>query len=67
LGEAKDDTPIEEFLVKKAPTNNCLQKGGHCVKVDWSAVRWKMVNIVLALILCRVHLKMVDFFNKEEL
>jgi len=29
LGEAKDDTPIEEFLVKKLRTDNSLQNGGH--------------------------------------
>jgi len=48
LGEAKDSTPIEEFLVKKLRTDDCLQKGGHCEMVDCSAVRWNMVNIVLA-------------------
>jgi hypothetical protein len=50
LGEAKDGTPIEEFLVKKLSTDECLQRGGQCEMVDCSAVRWNMVNIVLALI-----------------
>jgi ankyrin repeat protein len=48
LGEAKDGTPIEEFLVKKLSKDEYLQEGGQCV--DCSAVRWNLVNIVLALI-----------------
>jgi ankyrin repeat protein len=50
LGEAKDDITIEEFLVKKVETDDCLQRGGHCEMVDCSAVRWNLVNVVLALI-----------------
>jgi len=49
LGEAEDGTPIEEFLVKKLLTDECLQRG-RCNLVACWAVRWNMVNIVLALI-----------------
>jgi ankyrin repeat protein len=48
--EAQDGTPIEKFLVKKLSTDECLQRGGHCKVVACSAVRWNMVNIVLALL-----------------
>jgi ankyrin repeat protein len=48
LGEAKDGTPIEKFLVTKLRTDESLQRGGHCEMVDCSAARWNMVNIVLA-------------------
>jgi hypothetical protein len=67
LGEAKDGTPIEEFLVKKLQTDECLQRGGHCEMVDCSAVRWKMVNIVLALIRWRGATEDGRFLKKEEL
>jgi hypothetical protein len=48
LGEAKDDIPIKEFLVRTLRTDDCLKRGGQCAVVDCSAVRWNMVNIVLA-------------------
>ncbi len=67
LGEAKDDTPIEEFLVKKLQTDECWQRGGHCAMVDCSAVRWNMTNIVLALIRWRGGGEDGRFFKKEEL
>jgi hypothetical protein len=67
LGEAKDDTPIEEFLVKKLQTDECLQREGHCTMVDCSAVRWNMVNIVLALIRWRGAAEDGRFLKKEEL
>jgi hypothetical protein len=67
LGEAKDGTPIEEFLVKKVRTDECLQRGGHCVRVDCSAVRWNMVNIVLALIRWRGPADRNFFLQKHEL
>jgi len=67
LGEAKDDTAIEEFLVKKLQKDNCLQKGGHCLKVDCSAVRWNMVNIVLAFIRWRGAAEDGRFLKKEQL
>jgi hypothetical protein len=54
--------------VKKLQTDNCLQKGGHCVKkVDCSAGRWNMVNIVLALICWRGAAEDGRFLKKEEL
>jgi hypothetical protein len=67
LGEAKDDTPMEEFLVKKLQTDECLQRGGHCTMVDCSAVRWNMVNIALALIRWRGAAEDGRFLKKEEL
>jgi hypothetical protein len=67
LGEAKDRTPIEEFLVKKLSTDECLQTGGQCEMVDCSAVRWNMVNIVLALIRWRGAAEDGKFLEKEEL
>jgi ankyrin repeat protein len=67
LGEAKDGTPIEEFLVKKLWTDDCWQKGEHCAKVHCSAVRWNMVNIVLALIRWKRAVKYGTFLEKEEL
>ncbi|CAK9863766.1 unnamed protein product [Sphagnum jensenii] len=65
LGEAKDGTPIEEFLVKKLSTDECLQRGGQCEMVDCSAVRWNMVNIVLALIRWRGAAEDGRFLQKE--
>ncbi|CAM6037706.1 unnamed protein product [Sphagnum compactum] len=67
LGEAKDGTPIEEFLVKKLCTDDCWQKGEHCAKVECSAVRWNMVNIVLALIRWRGAAEDGRFLKTEEL
>jgi hypothetical protein len=67
LGEAKDGTPIEEFLVKKLSIDECLQRGGHCAMVDCSAVRWNMLNIVLALIRWRGAAEDGTFLEKEEL
>jgi len=67
LGEAKDGTPIEEFLVKKLSIDECLQRGGHCAMVDCSAVRWNMVNIVLALIRWRRAAEFGTFLQKEQL
>ncbi|KAH9540464.1 hypothetical protein CY35_14G006500 [Sphagnum magellanicum] len=67
LGEAKDGTRIQEFLVKKIHTDECLQRGGHCAMVDCSAVRWNMVNIVLALIRWRGAAEHGTFLQKEEL
>ncbi|KAH8940864.1 hypothetical protein BDL97_14G007100 [Sphagnum fallax] len=67
LGEAKDDTPIEEFLVKKLKTDECLQRGRHCAMVDCSAVRWNMVNIVLALIRWRDAAEYGRVLRNEEL
>jgi hypothetical protein len=68
LGEAKDGTPIEEFLVKKLQRDECLQRGGeHCTMVDCSAVRWNMVNIVLASIRWRGAVEDGRFLKKEEL
>jgi hypothetical protein len=67
LGEAKDGTPIEEFLVKKISRDECLKRGGHCEMVDCSAVRWNMVNIVLAFIRCRGAAEDGRFLKKEEL
>jgi hypothetical protein len=49
LGEAKDGTSIEELLVKRFSTDKCLQRGGRCEMAYYLAVRWNMVNIVLAL------------------
>jgi hypothetical protein len=67
LGEAKDGTPIEKFLVKTLSTDGCLQRGGDCEMVDCSAVRWNMVNIVLALIRWRGAAEDGRFLQKEEL
>ncbi|CAK9863761.1 unnamed protein product [Sphagnum jensenii] len=67
LGEAKDDTPIKEFLVRKLRTDDCLQKGGHCPMVDCSAARWNMVNIVLASIRWRHAAEGGRVLRKEEL
>ncbi|CAM6040373.1 unnamed protein product [Sphagnum compactum] len=67
LGEAKDDTPIEEFLLKKLSTDKCLQRGRHCAMVDCSAVRWNMVNIVLALIRWRDAAQDGRVLRNEEL
>jgi len=67
LGEAKDRTRIEEFLVKKFSTDECLQRGGQCEMVDCSAVRWNMVNIVLALIRWRGAAEDGRFLQKGEL
>jgi hypothetical protein len=67
LGEAKDGTPIEEFLVKKLQTDECWGSGGHCAMVDCSAVRLNLVNIVLALIRCRGAAKDGRFLKTEEL
>ncbi|CAK9261368.1 unnamed protein product [Sphagnum jensenii] len=67
LGEAKDGTPIEEFLVKKLSTDECLQRGGQCEMVDCSAVRWNMVNIVLALIRWRDAAENGRVLRNEEL
>jgi ankyrin repeat protein len=68
LGEAKDGTPIEEFLLKKLQTDKCLQRGGeHCTMVDCSAARWNMVNIVLALIRWRGAAEFGRSLRKEEL
>ncbi|CAM6030035.1 unnamed protein product [Sphagnum balticum] len=47
LGEAKDGTRIEEFLVMKIHGDICLQRGGGYSTLR-SAARWNMVNIVLA-------------------
>jgi len=67
LREAEDGTPIEKFLVKKFSTDECLQRGGQCEMVDCSAVRWNMVNIVLALIRWRDAAEDGRFLQKEEL
>jgi hypothetical protein len=67
LGEAKDGKRIQEFLVKKLSTDECLQRGGQCKMVDCSAVRWNMVNIVLALIRWRRAVEDGRFLQKEEL
>jgi hypothetical protein len=67
LGESKDGTPIEEFLVKKLWRDDCWQKGEHCAKVHCSAVRWNMVNIVLALIRWKRAVRYGPFLEKEEL
>jgi hypothetical protein len=67
LGEAKDGTPIEEFLVKKLSIDECLQSGGHCAMVDCSAARWNMVNIVLAFRRWRGAAEDGTFLRKEEL
>jgi hypothetical protein len=66
LGEAKDDTTIQ-FLVKKLQKDDCLQRGGHCEMVDCSAVRWNLVNVVLALIRSRGAAEVGTFLRKEEL
>jgi hypothetical protein len=67
LAEAKDGTPIEEFLVKKLSTDQCLQRGGQCEMVSCTAVRWNMVNIVLALIRWRGAVEVGRFLQKEVL
>jgi hypothetical protein len=67
LGEAKDGTPIEEFLVNKLRTDECLRKAGHCAIVYCAAVRWRMTNIVLALIQWRGAAGDGTFLQKEEL
>jgi hypothetical protein len=67
LAEAKDGTPIEEFLVKKLSTDQCLQRGGQCEMVSFTAVRWNMVNIVLALIRWRGAVEVGRFLQKEVL
>ncbi|CAM6035274.1 unnamed protein product [Sphagnum compactum] len=67
LGEAEDGTPIEEFLVTKLKTDDCLQRGGHCEMIDCLAVRWNMVNIVLALIRWRGAAEAGRFLQKEVL
>ncbi|KAH8940870.1 hypothetical protein BDL97_14G007700 [Sphagnum fallax] len=67
LGEAKDDARIEEFLVRKLRTDDCLQKGGHCPMVDCSAARWNMVNIVLASIRWRDAAEGGRVLRNEEL
>jgi hypothetical protein len=67
LGEAKDDTPIKEFFVRKLRTDDCLQKGGHCAMVDCSAVRWNMVNIVLASIRWKDAAQCGEVLRNEEL
>ncbi|KAH9540470.1 hypothetical protein CY35_14G006900 [Sphagnum magellanicum] len=67
LGEAKDGTPIEEFLVKKLSIDECWLSGEHCAMVDCSAARWNMVNIVLAFIRWRDAVEDGRFLLKEEL
>jgi hypothetical protein len=67
LGEAKDETPFEEFLVRKLRTDDCLQKGGHCEMVDCTAARWNMVNIVLASIRWRDAAEDGRVLSNEEL
>jgi hypothetical protein len=67
LGEAKDYTTIQEFLVKKLQEDDCLQRGGHCKRVDCSAVRWNLVNFVLALIRWRGAAEDGRCLRKEEL
>jgi len=53
--------------VKKLWTDDCWQKWKHCAKVHWSAVRWNMVNIVVALILWKHAVRYGTFMEKEEL
>ncbi|KAH8940863.1 hypothetical protein BDL97_14G007000 [Sphagnum fallax] len=67
LGEAKDDARIEEFLVRRLRTDDCLETGGHCPMVDCSAARWNMVNIVLASTRWRDAAEAGRFLRKEEL
>jgi hypothetical protein len=49
LGEAKDDTAIEEFLVKKLQTENCSQKGQLKKRVERSSVALYVFDIQLSL------------------
>jgi hypothetical protein len=67
LGEAKNCRHIEKFLVTKLRTDESLQRGGHCEMVDCSAVRWNMVNIVLALIRWRDAAENGRVLRNEEL
>ncbi len=64
LEAAKDNATIK-LLVEKVQTDDCWRRGGgHCAMVDCSAVRWNMVNIVLALI--KSPTKDGSFLKKEE-
>jgi hypothetical protein len=72
LGEAKDGTPIEEFLVKKLQTDKYLRRGEPYGThrtfqlFVYSVVRWNMTNIVLALIRWRGAAEDGKFWKKEE-
>ncbi len=67
LGEAKDNTPIKEFLVRKLRTDDCFKKGGYCPMVECSAARWNMVNIVLASIRWRDPAEGARILSNEKL
>ncbi|CAK9203083.1 unnamed protein product [Sphagnum troendelagicum] len=64
LGEAKDGTRIEEFLVEKLSTDECLQRG-QCEMVGYWAARWNMVTSCWPSYDGEVQLNIVDFCKRK--